>query len=198
MNTNKVAQRAGVSIGSLYQYFPNKQAILVALLERHLSQLRPVIEESLQEMGDPSIPYAVATRRMFVRLLDLHADDPELQRALTEEVPHPPHVRQLHEHGEERYTARVAQILRQRPDVHVADVEAAAHVLVEATSALSRWLAHEPPRGVAREACLDEVVRLLCRYVGAEPGCGQPSPSLPPPGTSRARGRLPGRGDRSQ
>ena len=54
--TNHIAERAGVSIGSLYQYFPNKEAILVALLERHMSALRPVIEESLQEMGDPNIP----------------------------------------------------------------------------------------------------------------------------------------------
>ncbi len=46
--TNRIAERAGVSIGSLYQYFPNKAAILVALSERHLQQgiarLAPLIE----------------------------------------------------------------------------------------------------------------------------------------------------------
>ena len=38
--TNRVAARAGVSVGTLYQYFPNKEALAVALLERHLAETR--------------------------------------------------------------------------------------------------------------------------------------------------------------
>ena len=37
--TNQVAERAGISIGSLYQYFPNKDALLVALHDRHLDRV---------------------------------------------------------------------------------------------------------------------------------------------------------------
>jgi len=38
ITTNRIAEAAGVSIGSLYQYFPNKRAIFVALHERHIAQ----------------------------------------------------------------------------------------------------------------------------------------------------------------
>ena len=41
--TNEVADAAEVSIGSLYQYFPNKDALLVALAERHLDEVRPLV-----------------------------------------------------------------------------------------------------------------------------------------------------------
>jgi AcrR family transcriptional regulator len=41
--TNAVADAAGVSVGSLYQYFPNKDALLVALAERHLDEVRPLV-----------------------------------------------------------------------------------------------------------------------------------------------------------
>jgi AcrR family transcriptional regulator len=166
MTTNKVAARAGVSIGSLYQYFPNKQAILVSLLEEHLAHVHPVIERSLDELSDPGVPYAEAMHRMFVRLLALHRDaDPRLQRALGEEVPQPPHVREQRRRREAGYVIRVAAILRERPDVRAYNPEMAAQVLVEATSALSRWLAHDAPPGLDREAYIREAVRLLTAHL---------------------------------
>lgn len=39
LNTNAIAQRAGVSVGSLYQYFPNKEAILAELIREKRAQL---------------------------------------------------------------------------------------------------------------------------------------------------------------
>ena len=38
-STNRVAMAAGVSVGSLYQYFPSKEALVLALIERHSSQM---------------------------------------------------------------------------------------------------------------------------------------------------------------
>lgn len=166
MTTNRVAARAGVSIGSLYQYFPNKQALLVSLLEKHLAHVHPVIERSLDELSDPAVPYVEAMHRMFVCLLALHRDaNPRLQRALGEEAPQPPHVREQRRRREAGYTARVAAILRDRPDVRAYNPEMAAQVLVEATSALSRWLAHDAPPDLDQEAYIREAVRLLTAHL---------------------------------
>ena len=49
LNTTRVARRAGVSVGTLYQYFPNKQALLFAVLERHLAMLATAIEKACDE-----------------------------------------------------------------------------------------------------------------------------------------------------
>lgn len=47
ITTNRIAEAAGVSIGSLYQYFPNKRAIFTALHERHVDEVRLVIEQTM-------------------------------------------------------------------------------------------------------------------------------------------------------
>ncbi|WFU05246.1 TetR/AcrR family transcriptional regulator (plasmid) [Rhizobium sp. CB3171] len=53
LNTTRVANRAGVSVGTLYQYYPNKQALLLAVLERHLEMLVVAIEKACGENPCP-------------------------------------------------------------------------------------------------------------------------------------------------
>src|ERR1700733_7246395 len=50
MTTNQVAERAGVNIASLYQYFPNKQAILGELERRHVTAMRGQLATKLVEL----------------------------------------------------------------------------------------------------------------------------------------------------
>jgi len=54
LNTTRIARRAGVSVGTLYQYFPNKQALLFAVLERHLALLAGAIENACGEIRCPT------------------------------------------------------------------------------------------------------------------------------------------------
>src|SRR5436190_11709379 len=49
LTTTKVAQRAGVSVGTLYQYFPNKSALLKAALKRHMHEITDAIERTCHE-----------------------------------------------------------------------------------------------------------------------------------------------------
>ena len=64
-STNRIAERAGVSIGSLYQYFANKEAVLAALLEQHRRAVHVVVDEALAEMGDPMVPLDQAIEGLF-------------------------------------------------------------------------------------------------------------------------------------
>ena len=49
ITTNRIAEAAGVSIGSLYQYFPDKQAIFTALYDRHVDEVRHLIERTMTD-----------------------------------------------------------------------------------------------------------------------------------------------------
>ena len=49
-NTNLVAEVAGISVGSLYQYFPNKDALIVALRERHVTHMLALFEAVVAQM----------------------------------------------------------------------------------------------------------------------------------------------------
>jgi AcrR family transcriptional regulator len=75
LTTTRVALRAGVSVGTLYQYFPNKSALLQAALRRHMDQVRGAIEqvcsehqsESLIDMGTALIFAYLAAKMQNVK-----------------------------------------------------------------------------------------------------------------------------------
>ena len=85
--TNHVAAKAGVSIGSLYEYFPSKDAILVALVERHLDEAERELGRVVAELAGAR-PSLEDTIGLLVRtMVELHARDPGLHRVLFEEAP---------------------------------------------------------------------------------------------------------------
>jgi AcrR family transcriptional regulator len=79
LTTNKIATRAGVSIGSLYQYFPNKQSVVRALVEREIQRVetaRPPI------LDDPNASTADVMRAAVDWHFDMHRMDSGLARTL--------------------------------------------------------------------------------------------------------------------
>jgi AcrR family transcriptional regulator len=86
ITTNRVAEVAGVSIGSVYQYFPNKSAIFVALHNRHIQEVDHLIESALVEHAGSSLEELV--RALFGAMIEAHSTDPELFDLLLSEVPH--------------------------------------------------------------------------------------------------------------
>jgi AcrR family transcriptional regulator len=167
--TNHIAERAGVSIGSVYQYFPNKDSILIALMERHLKQVQPIVQEAIEAMDDESVPVAKSLDTLFARLVEMHAREPRLNRVLAEQVPLPPVVEKMHAEGELSIAHRIAASLERRRDTRSDDALAMAHVLAQATEALSRWIAHHAPASLDKQAYTRQAVRMLADFVAAKP-----------------------------
>lgn len=85
ITTNRIAEAAGVSIGSLYEYFPEKQAIFMSLHDRHVDAVHEVIEQTLTHCT--SAPLDAFTRELVERLADVHARDAELHEITSGAVP---------------------------------------------------------------------------------------------------------------
>src|SRR5687767_4509087 len=114
--TNRIAERAHISIGSLYQYFPNKDAILAELLVQHLDRGTWTTADDL----DLAPGTLEATVRTLVRdAIDNHSDDPRLLRVMIEEAPVSQELRDtVDRHGKLR-TAQVRDVIVRHPDIHV-------------------------------------------------------------------------------
>lgn len=85
-STNRIARMAGVSVGSVYQYFPNKEALVMALAQRHSNQMLGLFAETAARLAGAPIEEAVP---VFVRaMLDAHRVEPELHVALVHQVLH--------------------------------------------------------------------------------------------------------------
>ncbi|RWI25117.1 MAG: TetR/AcrR family transcriptional regulator [Mesorhizobium sp.] len=67
MRMGEVAERAGVSIGSLYQFFPDKRAIVWALAERYTAESQACISAALKDVSD-----AEGLKRAFSELVDIY------------------------------------------------------------------------------------------------------------------------------
>ena len=84
--TNRIAEVAGVSIGSLYQYFPDKRAIFHALHSRHIEQVDQLIERTLAAHASSALEELV--KALMEAMIEMHEGAPELYQALMAEVPH--------------------------------------------------------------------------------------------------------------
>lgn len=166
--TNKIAERAGVSIGSLYQYFSNKDELLSVLLENHRREVKAVIEQARVKLADPDAPLSRGLRSLLEGLLELHLRDPELNRVLDQSIRGPEGGRLPGDDEDGHYVEEVKRILELRPDVQVDDARMAAWVVVQTVHLLIRWLGHESPRGLNAAAFVDETLHMLLRYLSPD------------------------------
>jgi AcrR family transcriptional regulator len=82
--TNRIAEVAGVSIGSLYQYFPDKESVFIALHERHVRDVRNVLDRHVAAYRSSSFCEFVVD--LVDELIDIHSVDAELHRLISDAI----------------------------------------------------------------------------------------------------------------
>jgi AcrR family transcriptional regulator len=151
-----------VGIGSLYQYFPDREAILAALVDRYLDEMWQVIDAAL-DPGETDI--AVIVRRLVAATLRAHAARPRLHQAV---------IAVLGDTGqEERVQAaerrlmilvRAAFVLR-RDELGPTELDLAAFLVVQTAIGLTFAAMVRQPERLLDPAMTDEITALIVRYL---------------------------------
>lgn len=160
--TNRIAVAADLSIGSLYQYFPNKDAILSALTDAHIDAGTAL----LRERAAAGLPESLEDLlRLFVRAtIDNHRADTRLHRVLFKEAPRSPALLNRLHHVEEDAVSAAKALLDSHSDVTVADTAFAARMVVATVESLThRLLACDQPADA--EQLEDGIVAMLAGYL---------------------------------
>lgn len=162
-NTNLVAELAGVSVGSLYQYFPNKDALITALHERHSRQMNEVAERVLAI--DDDVDFDAALNRVIHGIVEAHLVEAGLHRVLERQLAG---METLDHHAEveRKMSEQILRLLKRYPnDVKVPDLRLATYVLMHSLHSLVHAVVYERPAGVSLKQATKEMVRFTQLYL---------------------------------
>jgi len=169
-STNRIAEVAGVSVGSLYQYFPSKEALVLAVIERHNREILQLVRAVLDEIAP--LPVEEAVRRVVAMAIEAHRIDPKLHYILAEQIPRTGRLQNVEAANREAHALFRAYLESRKDELQLANVDLVAFICATSIEALAHnaVLHHEAmSSNDATEALIDETTRLIVGYLkGAE------------------------------
>jgi AcrR family transcriptional regulator len=163
LTTTRVAERAGVSIGSLYQYAADIDELLAHVVEAHLARERDALEAVLRDA--PTLSLGELVDRLVDGFVGAFAERPELSAHIYGELRRAPWGPRLDELGVDACAA-VAELLRRRADPSVIpDPALAAFVIVSSVDSTVQRAAAQRPDDLRSGTVAAEIRRLVRRYV---------------------------------
>ncbi len=164
--TNRIAERAGVSVGTLYQYFPNKEAVAVALLERHINETNRKLHEWVGHMVSKRHGLHGALSDYVRGVMEVHNERPRLQHMLLEETPLPERLHQILRKAEREAIEAVAGLLRLYPGVGREDLNRSGYFVIHTVESLThRFAAHPDEQLIGKNDFVAELVTMLEAYL---------------------------------
>ncbi|MET9129458.1 TetR family transcriptional regulator [Streptomyces antibioticus] len=161
-STNAIAREAGVSPGTLYQFFPNKEAIAIELGDRLMHEMRETYGEALAPV-DPATPLESAVGAAIDRFIAFNCDHPVFF-ALMHGPDIPGRMAEEHDALHATLLARIQDLLSSfLPDASAAELTRTAQMCLGVYKAgLELILGHE---GAERDAYVRELKAVLIRYL---------------------------------
>ncbi|MGY6501008.1 MAG: TetR/AcrR family transcriptional regulator [Acidimicrobiales bacterium] len=155
--TTGVAARAGVPIGSLYQWFSDKDALLFGLADRHLTEAASTLLDAL-DRARAAADLESSVRILVEAAVEANGGDPRVHRILYREAPRPPELQARLVELEDALVAWVSDELTRRGVALGPASTLRARTLVVAVEALVHDVVLDPPIGASRPEVISEVV----------------------------------------
>ena len=159
LTTTRVADRAGVSVGTLYQYYPNKQSLLYAVMEEHLDRVATAVEAACEQSCHK--PLAEMIKQVVEVFVDVKMDRADISVALYQvaaDVGGPALVKR----ASQRMRKAVEAMLNTAPDTKSAPDKLAIDMMLAAMSGVMRSMLEARPAPTTVRKLREQLV-LLCQ-----------------------------------
>ncbi|MGC2170111.1 MAG: TetR/AcrR family transcriptional regulator, partial [Candidatus Sulfotelmatobacter sp.] len=164
LTTTRVADRAGVSVGTLYQYYPNKQSLLFAVVEQHMNSVAAKVEAAC-ESGCHK-PLAEMVRDMVEGFVDAKMERADISVALyrvSADVGGPELIKRI----SQRSRKAVEAMLQTAPDVKAPPDKFAIDIMLAAMAGTMRSLLEAEPTSATVRKSREQLVLLCQSYMMA-------------------------------
>jgi len=161
--TNKVAELAGISVGSLYQYFPNKDAVFAKLIERHLAHHKEVVVKILEE--NVNQPTDLAIEKIMSHMVGMYLSKKKILKPLMVHIPRLEKTRDTLLMRNEVIDVIAAYLESRRSDLVVTDIRASLVILVNSVMGVMTTMLFSETELMSPEAMTAELSVLAKRYL---------------------------------
>ena len=160
LTTNAIAERAGVNIGSLYQFFPNKEAVVAEVQRRHAVETRADLRLVLKRLSEQDSLRGVLSL-IVEMVINEHRIAPAVHKAISDELP--PTLRSMREDTEllrTQFTAALMPFMTNVPDPKLA-----TYIVGITTHAIIHTVTAERPELLDSPVLAAELTTLLENYL---------------------------------
>jgi AcrR family transcriptional regulator len=167
LTTTRVAQRAGVSVGTLYQYYPNKESLLFAVMENHLSNVALKVEAACESACHK--PLAEMTKEMVEAFVNAKMERPDISVALyrvAADLGGPALVKRINQRARKALEA----MLQTAPDIESPPDKFAIDIMLAAMAGAMRSLLEAGPSPSTVRKAREQLVLLCQSYMAAATG----------------------------
>lgn len=166
LSTNRVAERAGVSIGSLYQYFPGKESLIGEMLDRYSDEIHQMVVTMIAQLGNAEP--VECTRALVTAMIDVKMRSPKLAKVLREQIPRVGRMKRYEEELDVIVKLVAPYLDAHASAVRLTDRELGAFVVVHVVDELTHVLVTRRAQ-IDREAAIEEVMDVALRYLLKDP-----------------------------
>ena len=167
LTTTRVAERAGVSVGTLYQYYPNKRSLLFAVMEQHLDNVATRVEAACK--GACHKKLAEMIREMVEAFVDAKMERADISTALyriSADVGGPALIKRI----SQRTRQAVEAMLQTAPDAKLPPDRINIDLMLSAMAGVMRSLLEAGPSSATLRKSREQLVLLCQSYMAAANG----------------------------